>query len=172
MSRDRAPGRQTGPATSTTRRTWYGYGKLSRTEKSGFGRFLHDCSSIFGDISMPALPMLLVVLLNPDPSGFGPVGAAIVTWATLILVGTLIRGGWIKPFATDTLGWVSITPVLVLVRIVYFNSAIALAVFGSTSLAAALGIEPLVLVFAALISAVAALAFPRVGESVYRRVRD
>ena len=171
MPTDRTPGRQTDVATSSTRRTWYGYGELARVEKSGFGRFLHDCSYVFGDVSFPLLPMLLVVMATPGRSGYGPTGAALVAWTTLVLVGTAIRGGWIVPLATTTPGWVAFKPVLVLLRIGYFNLTMAVAVFGGVAVASAVGVAPLSLAFAAFVSALSALAFPRVGESVYRRIR-
>lgn len=171
MSRDRAPARQTGPARSRTRRTWYGYGTLTSVEKSGFGRFLHDVSYVFADVSIPALPVLFAIVATASQSGYGPVGAGLVAWATTTVVGTAIRGGWIRPLATPTLGWVSVTPSLVALRVLYYNSLLGLAAFGSVAVASAVGIAPLSLALAFLASLLGTLSFPRIAESTYGALR-
>lgn len=173
MNRDRSnPGRQTAPAYSSTRRTWYGYGSLSRAEKSEFGQFLHDCSHIFGYVSALSLPVLFAIMATPESSGYGPVGAGLVAWVTMVVVGTSIRGGWVKPLATDTLGWVSITPSLITLRFFYYNLVLAVAAFGGAAIANATGVGPLSLVAAVLIAIAAMLAFPRLGESTYGAIHD
>lgn len=167
MSQKR-PGRQTRPAYTTKRRSWYGYGKTAQFEKSGFGRFLHDTTSIFGEVSILGLPALLVVTATGGPSYYGLTTAVLVAWATMVFVGTLIRGGWIRPLATDVLGWVSFSAALLGLRLVYYNAVLLLAGYGSTALADAVGVPALSLVTAAAVAAVATLAFPRLGEAVAR----
>ncbi len=166
------PGRQTRPAYSSTRRTWYGYGKLTHAEKSGFGRFLHDCSYVFGDISIPALPILFVIMAAPGTGVYDATAAGFLAWMTMVAVGTAIRGGWIRPFATDTLGWVSLAPVLIALRFVYYNLVLAVAVFGGVALADAVGYPPLSLVVAFIVAIVSTMAFPRFAESVYGAFRE
>ncbi|WP_019992068.1 hypothetical protein [Natronorubrum tibetense] len=176
MGRDRRqhgnPVRQTRPATSATRRTWYGLGKLSRAEKSGFGRFLHDCSHIFGDISILALPTLFAIVAAPGPGIYDATAAGLLAWMAMVVVGTLIRGGWIRPLATETLGWVAISPLLIVLRLVYYNLALSVAVFGGVWLAGAVGIPALSLVVALVVSVASMLAFPRLAESVYDTFRE
>ncbi|WP_436343932.1 hypothetical protein [Natronorubrum sp. FCH18a] len=170
--RDRNPGRQTRPANSATRRTWYGLGKLSRAKKSGFGRALHDCSHVFGDISILALPTLFAIMAAPGPGIYDATAAGLLAWTTMVAVGTAIRGGWIRPLATDTLGWVAVTPSLLVLRFVYYNLALSLAVFGGVWLADVLDVAPLSLGVAFVVSVVSILAFPRLAESVYGRLRE
>jgi len=165
MSRKR-PGRQTRPAYTTKRRSWYGYGKTAQFEKSGFGRFLHDTTSIFGEVSVLGLPALLVVAAAGEPAYYGLTTAVLVAWATMVFVGTLIRGGWIRPLATDVLGWVSFSPALLGLRLVYYNAVLIGAGYGSTTLADAVGVPALSILAAAVVAAVATLAFPRLGEDV------
>ncbi len=174
MDRDRKqkPGRQTEPAYSSTRRTWYGYGSLARVEKSGFGRVLHDSSTLFGDISILSLPVLFVLMAAPGTGIYDATAAGFLAWMTMIAVGTAIRGGWIKPLATDTLGWVSITPSLLVLRLVYYNVVLAVAAFGGSALATATGIGPLSLIFALLTAIVSTLCFPRLAESTYAAIHD
>ena len=163
----RAPGRLTRPAYSDTRRTWYGYGRLASVEKSGFGRVLHDCPHIAGDISFPAFPTLLAIMATPGRGVYDATAAGLLAWTTMVAVGTAIRGGWVRPLGTDTLGWVTFAPALLVLRVVYYNLSLAVAVFGGLALAAATGYTPLSLVVAFAVAAVSTLAFPRLGESVY-----
>ena len=172
MGRERRkPSRQTEPAHSATRRTWYGYGSLARTEKSGFGRFLHDCSHIFGDVSIPSLPVLFAIMAAPGTGFYDATAAGFLAWMAMVLVGTVIRGGWIRPVATDTLGWVSLKPSLILLRVVYYNVVLAIAAFGGPTVATATGTGPLSLVFSLVVAIVSMLAFPRLADSFYALVR-
>ncbi|MFC4542131.1 hypothetical protein ACFO5R_09345 [Halosolutus amylolyticus] len=172
MSRDRHnPARQTEPAYSATRRTWYGYGSLARVEKSGFGRVLHDCSTVFGDVSIPSLPVLFAIVVAPGTGAYDATAAGIVAWPTMVAVGTAVRGGWIRPLATDTLGWVAITPSLILLRVVYYNLVLIVAVFGGVAVANAVGIAPLSLVVAFVVAIGSMLSFPRLAERFYGVVR-
>ncbi|MXV63163.1 hypothetical protein GS429_14010 [Natronorubrum sp. JWXQ-INN-674] len=168
---ERVPGRQTRPAHSATRRTWYGYGKRARVEKSGFGRFLHDCSYVFGDISSLSLPVLFAIMAAPGAGAFDATAAGLLAWTTMVLIGTAIRGGWIRPPATETLGWVAVTPSLVALRLVYYNLALGIAVFGGVAMANAAGIAPLSLIVAFVVAAGSTLAFPRLSQSIYGGLR-
>lgn len=174
MARDRdrrrAPGRQTRPAYSATRRTWYGYGRLAHVEKSAFGRVLHDCPHVFGDVSLPALPVLFAVMAAPGRGVYDATAACLVGWMTMVAVGTTIRGGWIRPLGTETLGWVALAPSLIALRVVYYNGSLAVAVFGGLALADAVGYAPLSLIVAFAVAVASTLAFPRLGESVYAAV--
>lgn len=165
---DGAPGRQTGPATTATRRSWYGHGTLTRVEKPPFNRYLHDVTYTFADVSIPSLPVLFVVMLSSMEPGFGPVPATMVGWATLVVVAAAIRGGWIQPLATDAPGWIAVTPSLVVLRLVYYNLLLFAAAYGSVALANAVGTPAASLGFAFAIALLATLLFPRVAESVYR----
>lgn len=172
MGRDsgvpRAPGRQTKPAYSDVRRTWYGYGHLARAEKSGVGRFLHDCSYVFGDVSVLSLPVLFAIAADPGMGAFDATAAGLLAWATMVVVGAVIRGGWIRPPGTDTRGWVAVTPALIALRLVYYNLTLAVGVFGGVTLAEWVGIPPLSLVTAVAVALATTLAFPQLAESICR----
>ncbi|GAB7090687.1 hypothetical protein JCM18237_09580 [Halorubrum luteum] len=176
MSRRKGPpGRETAAATSRTRRTWYGYGSLARSEKSGFGVFLHDTTRIFAEVSVFSLPTLVYIMTVPPAGPLDAEATGLLAWLTMTLVGTLIRGGWITPLLSATPGWVSLSPVLLLLRLGYFNVTMATAAFGGLTLGNAVWpvvdvVWPVVGVGWAIGSAaLAILLFPRVAQAVAAR---
>ena len=130
MTRRGTPGRESAAARSTERRIWYGYGQLTSAEKSRFGVFLHDTTRLFSEISILSLPVLLLVMEYPATGWFDAKATGLVAWLTAVVVGTLVRGGFVHPIATPTPGWVTLSPSLLLARVPYFNSGLALAIFG------------------------------------------
>jgi hypothetical protein len=167
--RHRVPGRKTRPAYTPRRRSWYGWGQTGSGEKSAFGQFLHDVPYIFAEISVLGLPTLIWIAVTAGNSGFGVSGSAFIGWATMTAVATALHMGLVRPLATDTLGWVSITPSLIGLRIVYYNLVFLLATYGSVSLAAFVGYPPASLVVAVIVATLAMGSFPRLGETVARR---
>ncbi|MEM4781874.1 MAG: hypothetical protein QXG03_09985 [Halalkalicoccus sp.] len=165
----RVPGRKTRPAYTSSRRSWYGWGQTGSGEKSTFGQFLHDVPYVFAEISVFALPTLVWISATVIDGGFGVSGSAFVAWATMTLVATALHTGLVRPLATDTLGWVSLTPALVGLRLVYYNLAFLLAAYGSVALATLVGYLPVALAGAMGIAALAMLLFPRLAETVARR---
>ena len=164
-SRRRGPrGRETAAAESGTRQIWYGYGHLSRREKDGYGVFLHDVVRIYGEVSVISLPVLLFVWAYPTTAFLDVTAMATVAWLTMTLVGTLVRGGWIQPLATDTPGWVTLAPTLLGLRLGYFNLTFAVSSFGGLALADVTGVGPLGLLWSIGVAALAMLLFPRVAE--------
>lgn len=166
------PGRDTRPAYNSTRRTWYGHGTLTLAEKSGLNRFLHDATYVFADISIFSLPALLYVMLA-DSSSAGVLTAATLTaWLGMVFVATTIRGGWLKPLATDTLGWLSFRPVLVGVglRVVTYPAILGLAGVIAVEFGTALEQPLLAVVIAPLLTVGPILVLPRIGETLSRRV--
>jgi len=163
----RVPGRDTRPAYSDKRRTWYGFGTLTRAKKSPFGQYLHDIMYVFSELSVLGLPAIMLAFMYPDPSAYGVTSAVLITWLTMTTVGAGIRGGWVPPLGTEIRGWVSLAPSLIVLRLLYYNAVIAILSFGSPWLAEFLSFEPLTIVFAFVGSLLAVLVFPRLGESVY-----
>lgn len=169
MERQRGPpGREIDAADSNERRIWYGYGTLARAEKDPIGMFLQDVIRIYGEITVLSLPVLIVVMVLPAGSG-DATATALLAWILMTLVGTLIRGGWIRPLATDTPGWVTLAPWLLVLRVGYFNATFALAAFGGTIVGAAVGWPPVGLLWAAAVAIVSMLCFPRVAEETASR---
>lgn len=166
---ERRPGRNTRPAYTRRRRIWYGYGQQTEVEKSEFGCFLHDLPHVFADVFLPSIPVLLYVLVTADSGSVGVIDAMFVAWMTMTVVATAIRVGWIDPLATDTLGWVSISPWLVGLRIGYYNLTLVIAAYGGVFLAASVAYPPAVIGIAAVVALTATMAFPRLGEVVARR---
>jgi len=103
---------------------------LTSAEKSRFGVFLHDTTRLFSEISILSLPVLLLVMEYPATGWFDAKATGLVAWLTAVVVGTLVRGGFVHPIATPTPGWVTLSPSLLLARVPYFNSGLALAIFG------------------------------------------
>lgn len=169
---DSPPGRETEAARSPDRRTWYGYGQLTRAEKRGAGRYLHDLTYTFADISVFGLPAVFFVFLATGEGAFGAGTVTLVVWLTMVATAAAIRGGWVTPLATSVPGWVSITPALVAVRICYYNAVIAATVAGSLLAADAVGSSPSAIAFAVALAVLATMAFPSIAEATYARIVD
>ncbi|WP_158056942.1 hypothetical protein [Halorussus halophilus] len=164
------PSRQTRPAQNRRRQSWHGMGEATSSEKDSFGVFLDDIAYVFADVSLLALPTLWWALTSADLDWFGVKATTFVAWLTMVLGGALIRGGWVAPLWTEVRGWVSMTPWLILFRVVYYNATLALAAFGGASLTAW---SPLLAVgFAFGVGALSVGAFPRLAESFYGVVAD
>ena len=170
--RDAPPGREVRPAYSRRRRIWYGYGTTTTVEKSRFGCLLSDVARLFADVSFFGLPALLVVMLTGLDGPITANEAALVAWLTMIALGTLFRGGWVRPPGTAVRGWVSITPSLVALRIGYYNLVLLAAAYGGLALATPLGwpVRATAIGFAIVATGAATAAFPRLAESYCRRV--
>ena len=170
MERRRGPpGRETDAASSTDRRIWYGYGTLGRAEKDPFGMFLQDIIRVFGEISVFALPSLLAVMFVETGTWYDAKATGLVAWILMATVGALIRGGWIRPLATDVRGWVTLSPWLLVLRFVYFNAAFSTATFGGVAVGAAVW-GPASLLWAGSVAVLSILLFPRIGEETAARV--
>jgi len=173
MTRRGTPGRESAAARSTERQIWYGYGQLTRTEKSRFGVFLHDTTRLFSEISVFSLPVLLFVMEYPATGWFDAKATGIVAWLTAVVVGTLVRGGFVRPLGTSTPGWVTLSPSLLLARVPYFNVGLALAIFGGLRVEQTIpGLAPMSgavgvvagLAWAAGVATLLSLCFPRFAE--------
>lgn len=180
MSRRQGPpGRETAAALSRDRWIWYGYGTLGRAEKDGAGVFLHDTVRIYAEVSVFSLPVLFWIMSVPPAGWLDAKATGLVAWMTMTLVGTLIRGGWVRPIATPALGWVRLSPSLLLLRLGYFNLTLALATFGGLAAAAVVeGVLPATLwipviavSWAAGVAAVSVLAFPWTADEWLARRR-
>lgn len=165
---ERVPGRKTRPAYTDRRRTWFGWGQIGYAEKNVFGRFLHDLPYVFLEVFVAGLPAIWYIFATAPVVGFGVKDTGFVAWMTMIIVATLVHMGLVRPLATDTLGWVSITPTLVGLRVVYYNAALLAAAYGGVLVAGVT--SPLIPVaVAAILAGVAMLAFPALAEAVARR---
>ncbi|MFW6317046.1 MAG: hypothetical protein ACOC06_01075 [Halorubrum sp.] len=173
MTRRGTPGRESAAARSTERRIWYGYGQLTRTEKSRFGVFLHDTTRLFAEISVFSLPVLLSVMEYPASGWFDAKATGLVAWLTAVVVATLVRGGFVRPLATPTPGWVTLSPSLLVARVPYFNGGLALAIYGGLRVEKAVAaVAPASdglgvvagLAWAAGVAALLSLCFPRFAE--------
>lgn len=169
--RDGPPGRETAAAHSRMRRIWYGYGSLARDEKSRFGLFLNDLSRLYAEVSLFALPTLLFIMDYPAAGWFDAKATGILAWMTMTLVGTLIRIGWIRPLASETRGWVTLDPWLIVLRLGYFNLAVATATFGGLFVATVVGWSSAGLLWSGGVAAVSMLSFPALAEAWLTWVR-
>jgi hypothetical protein len=139
-------------------------------EKDSFGRFLHDITYVFAEVSVPALPALLYVLVNAEVQFFGVKSGALFAWMGLTVTATLVRGGWVKPLLTEVQGWVRLTPSLVVLRLLVFNGALVLGAYGTGVVATAVGLPFVVPVLATAIGVLTAVGFPRLSEVIYETV--
>ncbi len=162
--RDDHPCRATRAARSKRRGGWFGHGQIATTEKSGFGRFLDDVVYAFADVSVPLIPSLFFVSVATPNRFFGLKTSALVAWTTMVIVGALIRGGWIPPLATETRGWVSLAPALLLFRVVYFNAFFAAVTYSGGTVADTLGLPLVSIAVSVVAAAIGIAAFPRLAE--------
>lgn len=166
------PGRDTRRARSNSRRTWYGLGQSASIEKNWFGRWLDDVAYAFAEVSILGLPALWVVMQSTDLGAFGLKATALVAWTTMVLGAATIRSGFLTPLGTDVRGWVTLSPSLILFRLVYYNAALAIASYWSVWIARAVSIEIASIAIAFLLAALTVGAFPWLAEAFYRRVLD
>lgn len=148
---------------------WFGWGQTGSAEKNVYGRFLHDLPYVFLEVFGLSLPASYYVLSTVVDGGFGVTGAAFVAVTTMTIVATVLHMGLIRPLATETLGWVSTTPLLVGVRLVYYNLVLLVAAYGSVALATLVASPPVSLAVAVAVGCVAMMAFPRLAEGIARR---
>lgn len=167
---DSPPGRETRPANSRQRRTSYGMGELTRKENDPLGCFLHDSAHVFADVSTLSIPVLYYVMMATEINFYGAGSATLVAWTTTTVVAALLRGGWVRPLGTDVRGWVSITPVLVGLRLVYYNLALLAAAFGGVAVASVAGVPAASFGVAVAVATATAMAFPRLAEIVCIRL--
>lgn len=163
------PGRNTKPAQSRKRRSWAaGDGSITTVEKDGFGVWIDDIVYAFADISVPSIPILYIVLTTAGIEFFGVKNAAMIVWMTMVVGAGTIRGGWVTPLATDVRGWVSITPSLILLRLLYYNIVIALATYGGGTVGTTLSLPLVSIAFAFITGVIGVGIFPRVAEEYCR----
>jgi nitrate reductase NapE component len=132
-------------------------------EKNRFGVFLHDVTRIYSEITVLSLPALFTIALYPVTTFVDVTAMGLVAWMTMVLTGTLIRGGTVAPFATTSPGWVTLAPTLLVLRLVYFNLGLLVAAFGGLALAAVAGTAA-GLLWAGGFAAILMLYFPRSAE--------
>ena len=103
----------------------------------------------------------------PVVSVWEPV-ALFETWLlallTMIVVGTLVRSGWIAPPFTDAPGWARLFPTLILLRLIYFNGGLLVAIHSGSVVAVETGVVATGLLWSATVSALVTLLFPRVVD--------
>ncbi|WP_136689771.1 hypothetical protein [Halorhabdus amylolytica] len=158
------PGRETSAATSTYRREFLAIGNRTGSEKGQIGVLLGDIGRIAGEIGVLTLPVMLSL---PVAQVWDPV-ALFETWLvaliTMIVLGTLVRSGLIAPPFTDAPGWARLFPTLILLRVIYFNGTLLVAVLGGGAVAGGTGVVATGLVWSLAVSATATLLFPRVVD--------
>jgi hypothetical protein len=96
------------------------------------------------------------------------------TWlvglTTMVVVGTLVRNGRVAPPLTDAPGWARLLPTLILLRLVYFNATLLVAIHGGSAVASGTGAVTLGLLWSIVVSGAGTLLFPRaVDEWMARR---
>lgn len=164
-------GRNTKAAQSRERRTWAaGAGSVTTIEKDGFGLWIDDIVYAFTEISVTSLPILYIVLTTAGIEFFGAKNAAMIAWMTMVVVAGTIRGGWVTPLATDVPGWVSMTPSLIVLRLIYYNLVLAVTTYAGGMIGTTLALPLVSVIFAILVAGLAAGIFPRIADEVFRAV--
>ncbi len=164
------PGRETGVAESTHRRGWAGFGGRGSTEKNVVGRLVTDFTRVATETLVLTIPTLLAL---PPVQGLAPYDVFntwILAWIATLLVGTLVRGGWIDPPLTDAPGWGRLLATLLLFRLLYFNGTVLVAVGGGLVVATLAGAGSVAWPFALAVGALSALLFPAAVDGWMARV--
>ncbi|WP_135662245.1 hypothetical protein [Halorhabdus rudnickae] len=169
--REGPPGRETALTKTTYRRNWVGIGNRAGTELDRFGMLLSDLGRIIGEVAILTPPFLFVLFLAPLGGPYSSVFELfLVAWPTMILVGTLLRGGWIAPPLTEVPGWVRLFPTLILLRLLYFNGTLVVAIYGGQVVANVTATIAIGLVWSLIVAAASMLLFPRVVDEWMARL--
>ena len=163
-----SPGRDPRPARSRSRQSFSGHGTRTKVEKDGFGLFIDDTVYTFADISVASLPILWIIMVTSPVKYGGVKSAAFIGWMTMVLSAALIRGGWITPFFTKIPGWVSLSPLLVGLRIIYYNATLAIVAYSGGWVSTTVQNPLLFLGWSLLVSIFAIGMFPTIAERVAR----
>ncbi|QGN07618.1 hypothetical protein Hrd1104_10115 [Halorhabdus sp. CBA1104] len=158
------PGRETSAATSNYRREFLAIGNRTGSEKGHLGVVLADIGRIAGEVGSLTLPVMLYLPVAPVREPVALFEAWIVALLTMIVVGTLLRGGWISPPLTDAPGWARLLPTLIWLRLLYFNGILLVAIHGGSIVAGQTGVAAGVL-WSLVVSATATGLFPRVVDA-------
>lgn len=158
------PGRETSAATSNYRREFLAIGNRTGSEKDRVGVFFADVGRIAGEIGTLTLPVMLYLPVAQAGKPFAFFETWLLALMTMIVVGTLLRGGWITPPFTDAPGWVRLFPTLILLRLVYFNGALLVSIHGGSAVAGETGVVAAGLLWSLSVSGAATLLFPRVVD--------
>lgn len=79
------------------------------------------------DVSVPALPVLVLVLNLEPITSVGVKNALVFAWGTAVLGVALFYGDWVTPPRRTNPGWIPITPPLFGVRTLYYNLLLVVA---------------------------------------------
>jgi hypothetical protein len=144
-------------------------GKRGSDEKGLFAQYLHDVPTLFAEVFVLGFPAIAYVFVADFDGGAGLAGVAFVLWMTMTAVGTAVHAGTLRPPFTDVLGWVTLAPSLVVLRIVYYNLVLVGGVHASAALASAAGNATVGLIAVAAIGTLSMLVFPALADAVARR---
>jgi len=164
------PGREQHAAETNYRRGWFGWGQASQVEKNAFGVVFTDCYRIAGEIVLLTLPVLWYLSFAAGAGQVGIFNAWLVATAAMVVVGILVRGGWVHPPLTSAPGWVRLFPKLIVLRVGYFNLTLLAVMYAALAIGQAVGPKPVVVLAAAVGGAASVLLFPRVTDEVMARL--
>lgn len=160
------PGREQHAAETNYRRGWFGWGRASQVEKNAFGVVISDCYRVAAEVVVLTLPVLWYLSFVAGSASVGIFDAWLVATAAMVLVGTLVRAGWVHPPLTSAPGWVRLFPSLIVLRLGYFNLALLAVMYAALAVGQAVGPGLVTIIVAAVGGATTVLLFPRVTDVV------
>ncbi|WP_266079672.1 hypothetical protein [Haladaptatus caseinilyticus] len=129
-----------------------------REKKGGLEQWVEYVFFAVGEVTFLGLPAFALLMLA-EPNG--PLKfAAIFVWATLALITGTMRCEW------HDIRWPRMTPVLVVVRLCYYNAVILTVSYFGAMADITLHSPAVTAAVAVVLSFGCALAFPRVAEFV------
>ncbi|WP_181686005.1 hypothetical protein [Halorhabdus salina] len=159
------PGRETSAATSNYRREFLAIGNRTGSQKGQIGVLLADIGRITAEVGILTLPVMLYLPVAPVREPPALFETWIVALLTMIVGGTLLRSGWISPPFTNAPGWARLFPTLLVLRLLYFNGTLLVAVHSGSVVAGQTGMVGAGLLWSLGVSGTATLLFPRVVDT-------
>jgi len=130
----------------------------TRDEKEGVEQWVESVFFAVGEVTFLGLPAFYG-LMDAEPNA--PLKfAALFAWLALVICIGTFRGPWLD------VDWPPVTPLLLLLRLLYYNVVIAPVAYGGAAIDLAFHLPTVTAAVAVLLSVGSAVAFPRLARAV------
>ncbi len=130
----------------------------TRDEKEGVEKWVESVFFAVGEVTFLALPAFYG-LMDAEPNA--PLKfAALFSWLALVVCVGTFRGPWLD------VDWPPVTPLLLLLRLLYYNVVVAVVAYAGATIDLALHSPAVTATVVVLLSVGSALVFPRLAWAV------
>jgi hypothetical protein len=133
----------------------------TRDEKEGVERWVESVFFAVGEVTFLGLPTFYG-LMDAEPNASLKF-AALFAWSALVVCVGTFRGPWLD------IDWPPVTPLLLLLRLLYYNVVIAVVAYVGAAIDLAFHSPAVTATVAVLLSVGGALVFPRLAWAVGER---